>query len=200
MELLTNTVGQIASPISPLAIYGIVALLITIENGLIFGFFFPGDSLILAAGIVSGVYFDIDIRVIVATATVAAFIGSQIGYLIGSKFGKVLERNQNSPSIQSSVARSRKFYEASPGFSVFISNFVPGLRIFVAVIAGNRKMNKFIFLLSNLLGSFTWASAISLIGYKLAEIDWVHENTFLVVAGLFMVSSGASIVNFFRAL
>jgi membrane-associated protein len=200
MELLNNTIGQIASPIAPLAIYGIVALLIIIENGLIFGFFFPGDSLILAAGILSGIYFDIDIRVIVATATVAAFMGSQVGYLIGNKFGKTLERKQNSPAIQNSVTRSQKFFEVSPVLSVFASNFVPGLRIFVAVIAGNRKMNKFSFLVSNFIGSFVWATAISLIGYKLAEIDWVHENAFVVVAGLFLVSSGASMVNFFRAL
>jgi len=46
----------------------------------------------------------------------------------------------------------------------------------------------------------TWATAISLIGYKLAEIDWIHGNTLKVVAGLFLISSGASIVNFFRAL
>lgn len=200
MELLNNTIGQIPSPISPLVIYGIVALLIIIENGLIFGFFFPGDSLILAAGIFSGVYLDVDIRVIVITASVAAFTGSQAGYLIGSKFGHAVERKQNSPSVQNSVMRSRKFYEASPGFSVFISNFVPGLRIFVAIIAGNRKMNKFNFLISNLFGSFTWATAISLLGYKLAEINWVHENAFKVAAGLFLASSGASIINFFRAL
>jgi membrane-associated protein len=200
MELLNNTIGQIESPVSPLAIYGIVALLIIIENGLIFGFFFPGDSLILAAGILSGVYFDIDIRIIVATVTFAAFVGSQIGYLIGNKFGKTLERNKNSPGIQSSVTRSQKFFAASPAFSVFASNFVPGLRIFVALIAGNRKMNKFTFLVANLFGSFTWGVTISLIGYKLAEIDWVHENAFLVVAGLFFASSGASIVNFFRTL
>jgi membrane-associated protein len=200
MELLTNTVGQIASPISPLAIYGIVALLIIVENGLIFGFFFPGDSLILAAGIFSGVYFDIDIRVIVATAAVASFIGSQIGYLIGFKFGTNLQEKLNSPSIQNSIKKSQKYYDQSPGLSVLISNFVPGLRIFVAVIAGNRKMNKPLFFVSNLVGSFVWATAISLIGYKLAEINWVHDNAFIVLAGLFMVSSGASMVNYFRAL
>ncbi len=200
MELLNNTIGQIESPVSPLAVYGIIALLIIIENGLFFGFFFPGDSLILAAGILSGVYFDIDIRVVVITAITAAFMGSQIGYLIGHNFGKTLERNQNSPAIQNSVKRSQNFYELSPAFSVFASNFVPGLRIFVAAIAGTRKMNRFTFLLSNFFGSFVWATAISLIGYKLAEINWVHENAFLVVAGLFLASSGASIVNFFRAL
>jgi membrane-associated protein len=142
MELLTNTVGQIALPISPLAVYGTVALLIIIENGLIFGFFFPGDSLILAAGVISGVYFDVDIRVVVITASVAAFIGSQIGYLIGNKYGQTLERKQNSPSVQNSIKKSQKYYEQSAGLSVLVSNFVPGLRIFVAVIAGNRKMNK----------------------------------------------------------
>lgn len=200
MELLTNTVGQIPSPISPLFIYGTIALLIIIENGLIFGFFFPGDSLILAAGIFAGVYFDVDLRVIILTATAASFIGSQIGYLIGSRFGSTLERKQNSPSIQNSIVRARKYYEQSPGLSVLISNFVPGLRIFVAVIAGNRKMNKFVFFASNLVGSFVWATAISLVGYTFAEIDWIHSHAFVVLAGLFLVSSGASMVNFFRAL
>jgi membrane-associated protein len=200
MESLTNTVGQIPSPISPLAVYGVVALLIIIENGLIFGFFFPGDSLILAAGILSGVYFDIDLRIIVLTASVASFIGSQVGYLIGNKFGNTLERKQNSPSIQNSIIKSQKYFEQSPGLSVLISNFVPGLRIFVAVIAGNRRMNKFKFFASNLAGSFLWATTISVVGYKLAEIGWVHSHAFIVVAGLFLLSSGASMVGFFRAL
>lgn len=200
MPLLTNTVGQIALPISPLAIYGTLALLIIIENGLIFGFYFPGDSLILAAGILSGVYFDVDLRAIVAAAVIASFIGSQIGYLIGNKFGQTLERKQNSPGIQNAIKKSQKYYEQTAGLSVLISNFVPGLRVFVAVIAGNRGMNKFYFFISNLVGSFAWAVTISLIGYKLAEIDWVHDHAFVVVAGLFLASSGASIINFFRAL
>lgn len=200
MELLTNTVGQIASPISPIAIYGVVALLIIIENGLIFGFFFPGDSLILAAGIFAGVYFDVDIRVIVVIATTSSFLGSEIGYFIGGKFGGTLERKQNSPSIQNSIKKSQRYYEQSSGMSVLISNFIPGLRIFIAIIAGNRKMNKFNFIISNLFGSFIWATTISLVGYKLAEIDWVHDNAFIVLAALFLISSGASIVNFFRAL
>lgn len=200
MELLTNTVGQVASPVSPIAIYGIVALLIIIENGLIFGFFFPGDSLVLAAGVLSGVYFDVDIRVIVGTAVVASFIGSHIGYIIGEKYGQSLDKKQNSPSIQNSIRKSKKYYEQSPGLSVLVSNFIPGLRTFVSVIAGTRKMNKFNFFVSNFLGSIAWATAISFLGYKLAEIDFIHENPMIVVAAFFMISSGASIVTFFQAL
>jgi len=197
---LDTDLGQVSSPVIPLVIYLIIALLIIIENGLVFGFFFPGDTLLLAAGILSGSYSDLDFRWVVATAITASIVGSQIGYLIGRKYGKVLEKNKNSPSIQSAINFSHKYYGKSEGLSVLISNFLPGMRIFIPIIAGNHKMGRVRFSIANLLGSISWAGLITFIGYALTSFAIVQENPMIILAGLFTVSSFASIVNFFNSL
>lgn len=197
---LDTDLGQTLSPILPLAIYLTLALLIVIENGLIIGFFFPGDALLLAAGVIAGSYSDIDMRVIVVIAVSASFVGSQLGYLIGNKFGSILEKNKNAPSIQNAIAMSHKYYAKSEGSAVLVANFVPGMRIFIPIIAGNHKMGRIRFALANILGSITWAGALTFIGYAFTSIASIQENPLIVVAALFTVSSGASIVNFFRSM
>lgn len=197
---LDSGTGQLISPVLPIAIYLTIALLVVIENGLVFGFFLPGDLLLISAGVLAGAYSDIDLTIIIATAVVASIVGSQIGYLIGNKFGGVLARNKNTPSIQNAIALSHRRYADSEVLAVFISNFVPGLRIFIPIIAGNHGMNKFRFLVANILGSITWAALMTAVGYAFSSITSVRENPFIVFAALFLVASGVSIVNFFRSL
>lgn len=197
---LDSDLGQVSSPVIPLAIYLTISLLIIIENGLVIGFFFPGDTLLIAAGILAGSYSDLDFRWVVATAIGASIVGSQIGYLIGLKYGKVLEKNRNAPSIQSAINFSHKYYQKSEGLSVLISNFLPGMRIFIPIIAGSQKMGRFRFAIVNLLGSISWAGLITFIGYALTSFTIVQENPMIILAGLFTISSFASIVNFFNSL
>jgi len=177
-----------------------IALLIVIENGLVFGFFFPGDALLLGAGVIAGSYIDIDIRLVVIIAVSASIVGSQIGYFIGDRFGQVLEKNKNSPSIQGAISLSHKYFQKSEGLTVLVSNFVPGLRVFIPIIAGNHKMGRLRFVVANILGSLAWAVLFSVLGYIFTRITSIQENPLIVIAALFLVSSGASIVNFFRSM
>lgn len=197
---LDTHAGQTISPITPLAIYITIAVLIVIENGLVFGFFFPGDALLLGSGVIAGSYLDIDIRVVVIVAVAASIVGSQIGYFIGDRFGQLLEKNKNSPSIQSAISLSHKYFQKSEGLTVLVSNFVPGLRVFIPIIAGNHKMGRFRFTIANVLGSFAWAGIFSVLGYIFTRITSIQENPLVVIAAIFLISSGASIVNFFRSM
>jgi membrane-associated protein len=200
MEILSNNNIQLISPVAPIIIFLLVAVLIIIENGLIFGFFFPGDSLLLAAGVLAGSYSDVDLQTLIIVVVLASFLGSELGYQVGKRYGKNLIKNQNSGNIEDSLERSHNLFNLNRGFAVFVSNFIPGLRIFISIIAGNEKMNRVQFFIANLFGSIAWASVLTIIGFKLAEIDIVGENPFIIVALLFAISSFASIVNFFRNL
>jgi len=197
---LDTDVGQLISPIAPLAIYLTIAFLIIMENGLVFGFFFPGDVLMLGAGVVAGSYTDIDIRWVVVVSVAASIVGSQIGYWIGRRFGSVLERKANSPGIQKAINLSHKYFEESQGLSVLAANFIPGLRVFIPIIAGNHKMGRVKFLGANIIGSVAWAGIFTVIGYVFTRIDLVQENPLIVLAALFTISSIASIVNFFNSM
>lgn len=188
------------SPVLPIAIYAVVALLVVIETGLIFGFFFPGDLLLLAAGVLAGSYRDVSLISVLLVAAVASFTGSQAGFFIGGKFGKILIRNDNPPSVENSIARSKAYLTNGGWVTVLFANFLPGLRSFVPVVAGQIAMGKIKYVTANVIGSIAWASAFTGLGYKFAEFHAVRESPFVVVAALFLISSGASIVNYMRAL
>lgn len=188
------------SPVIPIAIYAVIALIVVIETGLIFGFFFPGDLLLLAAGILAGSYRDMSLMNVLLAAAVASFLGSQTGFFIGGKFGSVVIRNENPPSVDHSIARSKEFLAKGGWVAVLFANFLPGLRSFVPVVAGQIAMNKLKYLSANAVGSIAWASAFTYLGYKLAEFTSIRESPYVVVAALFLISSGASIVNYMKAL
>ena len=198
-----NTIEHSAlplSPVIPIAIYAVVALIVVIETGLIFGFFFPGDLLLLAAGILAGSYRDVSLTSVLLAAGLASFLGSQTGFFIGGKFGRIVIRNENPPSVDQSIMRSKEFLTKGGWVTVLFANFLPGLRSFVPVVAGQIAMNKFKYLSANAIGSIAWASAFTSVGYKLAEFSSVRESPFVVLAALFLISSGASIFNYMRAL
>jgi len=193
-------IGQVASPIIPLAIYLGLALIIIIENGLIFGFFLPGDLLLIAAGVFAGGYSDIDFKVILLISIAASTIGSQTGYFIGARFGKVLEKNQNTPSIANAIKLSHKVFTKSQVSAVLICNFIPGMRIFTPIIAGKRHMNRSTFTIANISGSVAWSGIFTSVGFALSSIDPVRENPFIVLAAFFLLASSISMANFFRSL
>jgi membrane-associated protein len=197
---LDSGIGQVASPILPLAIYLGIALIVVIENGLIFGFFLPGDLLLIAAGVFAGGYTDIDLKIIILTTITASMIGSQTGYFIGERFGKVLEKNQNTPSIANAIKLSHKVFTKSQVGAVLICNFIPGMRIFTPIIAGKRHMNRFTFTIVNIFGSVAWSGVFTSVGFALSSIDPVRENPFIVLAAFFLLASSLSMANFFRSL
>lgn len=94
------------SPVPPAGIYAVIAILVIIEMGLVFGFFFPGDFLLLAGGILAGSYSDITWREVAITVAVASFVGSELGFFIGKRFGFVFTRNDNPPSIEKTIAKA----------------------------------------------------------------------------------------------
>ena len=183
-----------------MAIYAVLAILIVIEIGLVFGYFFPGDFLLLAVGILAGSYADISLTTTISVAVVASFLGAELGFFIGKKYGFVLTRNNNPPNIVKTIEKAKRYLVASDWLTVLASNFIPGMRSFVPVIAGQGCMGRIKYLLANAFGSIAWGSAITFIGYKLASITAIQESPFVIVAGLFLVSSGASIVSYFKAM
>lgn len=97
------------SPITPFIFYLVVSGIIFIETGLLFGFFLPGDSILFSAGLVAATRTDINIVILVFLIFLAAFIGDQVGYVLGRKIGRPYLERRKSARVHRMIVRSENF-------------------------------------------------------------------------------------------
>ncbi|MBU6380759.1 MAG: DedA family protein [Acidobacteria bacterium] len=197
MELL-GTFDEQFSSLAPVIFYLIVGAIVFIETGLLFGFFLPGDSVLFSAGLVAAAHGDIDITLLVAIIFMAAFIGDQVGFVLGRKVGRPYLDKRKSPRVQRMIARSEAFYEKTGWWAVVAARFFPWIRTFVPPIAGISRMNYYRFLSANALGALLWGVGITLSGYYAATIPWVKTSSYAIAAFFIMASIVSGIVNYLR--
>jgi len=186
------------SPVAPFLFYLVIGIIIFIETGLLIGFFLPGDSLLFSAGLVASARDDVNIVILISVIFLAAFIGDQVGYVIGRKLGRPYLERKNSPRMQKMLARSERFYERYGWWSVVIARYIPWVRTFVPPIAGTVKMNYYKFLSANALGALLWGVGITLAGYYSGSIPWVKDISYALAAFFISASLIAAFRNYLR--
>jgi membrane-associated protein len=186
------------SPVAPFLFYVVIAGIIFIETGLLLGFFLPGDSLLFSAGLVAAARDDINIVFLILIIFLAAFIGDQVGYVIGRKVGRPYLEKHKSKRMQAMLARSERFYERYGWWSVVIARYIPWVRTFVPPIAGTVKMNYYKFLSANALGAFLWGVGITLAGYYSGSISWVKDISYALAALFISGSLISAFINYRR--
>jgi len=139
------------------------------ETGLFFGFIFPGESMLITAGVLAAAgYFDI--RVLSLLFFVAAVSGDSFGYYTGRRFGRGVFSRQDSWFFHKShVERAEAFYQAHGAKAIVFSRFIPVVRSLTPILAGIGRMHYARFMVFNVLGAFLWAVALTLGGYYLAS-------------------------------
>ena len=149
----------------------LVCGIIFAETGLLVGFFLPGDSMLFTAGLlVATGTIQVNILVLTALIIVAAIIGNQVGFLIGSKAGPALFNRPNSRLFKhENVESAHAFFEKHGGKSLILARFVPIIRTFVPVIAGVAEMSKRKFFIYNVIGAVLWGGGVTLLGYLLGR-------------------------------
>jgi membrane-associated protein len=186
------------SPIAPFLFYVVIAGIIFVETGLLIGFFLPGDSLLFSAGLVAAARDDINIAFLVFSIFLAAFIGDQVGYVIGRKVGRPYLEKHKSKRMQKMLVKSEKFYERYGWWSVVIARYIPWVRTFVPPIAGTVKMNYYKFLSANALGALLWGIGITLAGYYSGSIPWVRDISYGLAIFFISASLIAALRNYLR--
>jgi len=186
------------SPVAPFLFYIVIAGLVFIETGLLFGFFLPGDSLLFSAGLVAAARTDINIVILVLLVFLAAFIGDQVGYVLGRKIGRPYFQRRNSKQMQKMLAKSERFYERYGWWSVVIARYIPWVRTFVPPIAGTVKMNYYKFLTANALGALLWGSGITLAGFYSGSIPWVKNISYGLATFFIGTSLISALFNYLR--
>jgi membrane-associated protein len=149
------------------------------ETGLFVGFFLPGDSLLLTAGIYlkdkpEGFY-NLHYLIVVLLIVAASVIGNQVGYWFGRTAGPHLyKRNDSWYYKKKHLMKAQEFYEKYGKGTIFLAKFLPIIRTFAPIVAGIVKMDRSTFFLYNLLGSIAWVISMVLGGYFLEA--WVRRR------------------------
>ncbi len=173
---------ELTNPESIIHHGGLVLLLLVIfaENGLVVGFFLPGDSLIFLAGLICGTKPDllgIDITTLTISMFLAAVVGSLFGYVFGRRVGpRLFERKDSILFKRKYLDITQSFYAKHGGKTLVLGRFLPIIRTFAPIIAGVIRVPVPTFMFFNVLGGALWISSLSLIGYFLGTQFPAIEN------------------------
>lgn len=164
---LLNTLKQ---PEFTLAAFIALNIIVFVETGLLVGFFLPGDSLLVTAGVVASMA-DWDLPLLLGTLSVSAIVGDSVGYSIGLKAGpRIFNREKSWLFKKDHLLKAQAFYEKHGGKTIIIARFVPIIRTFAPVVAGVGKMEYRRFVAFNVIGGIGWVFSMVLVGYFLTEL------------------------------
>lgn len=157
----------------------ILLLVVFAETGLFIGFFFPGDSLLFAAGIyaddLAKEFFGVHWIVIMIMVMIASVLGNMVGYWFGRKTGPLLyERKETWLFKKKHLIRAKAFYDKYGKGTIFLAKFLPIIRTFAPIVAGMVKMERAVFMLYNIIGSVCWVATMMLSGHFLEK--WVQRK------------------------
>ena len=151
------------------------------ETGLMVGFFLPGDSLLVTAGVFAA-NGRLNIWWLNVLLVAAAIVGDTVGYWIGRKAGPALFNRPRSRFFNPAhLRRAHDFYEKHGGKTIILARFMPIVRTFAPVVAGMGKMEYRRFLSFNVFGGLLWVVSMTLIGYYLGQFAWVKKNIEIVI-------------------
>lgn len=165
----------------PIFAYLILAAIVFAESGLFFGFFLPGDSLLVTAGLLATQgYFNIALLAILLS--ICAILGDSVGYWMGGRFGRRFFPKKH-------LLRAEKFYKKHGGKAIVLARFVPIIRTFAPIAAGLAKMEYKRFLSFNIFGGIGWATGMLLVGFFLGRtIPNVDHYLLPIILGIVFIS------------
>jgi membrane-associated protein len=158
------------------ALVGVV-LVVFVETGLLFPLL-PGDSLLFTAGaLVAQDALDFPLWLLCVLLFLAAFLGDQVAYLIGSKAGpRLFARPDSRVFKQTYVDQTYAYFDRYGGRTVILARFVPIVRTYAPVAAGVGGMRYRTFVSYNVIGAFVWGVGITVLGFALGTVSFVREN------------------------
>ncbi len=179
-EFLSQMISNLGIPI--------VVAIVFVETGLLLGFFLPGDSLLITAGVLTsssaiGGRPLIDLTALMIATIFAAVIGDQCGYYLGHRSGVLVEKNAK-PRIKKLLAEAKDFFAEYGAASIIYARFIPIMRTFVPFAAGLSKMPFQFFLKLNIFGGIGWVVSMVLIGHYLGKssfADQLHKIILVVI-------------------
>jgi membrane-associated protein len=178
----------------------LVCVIVFIETGFFVGFFLPGDSLLVVAGVFAGAG-NLDLAKLLLLVPMCAIVGDQIGYWIGRQAGQALYRREDSFVFRKRhLERAHEFYEKYGGKTVIMARFMPVVRTFCPPVAGAAMMPYCRYLTFDIFGGILWVGSMILSGYFLGRQDKnIGAHIHYVIAVVIFLSLLPPIISVLRA-
>jgi membrane-associated protein len=179
---------------------GLTAIIFA-ETGLLIGFFLPGDSLIVTAGLLCATMGVMNVWLLGLLLTVASVIGNAVGYEVGKNVGPRLFTREDSILFNKKhLYRASQFYEKHGGKTIIIARFMPIVRTFVPVVAGMGRMNYRRYTMYNIIGGIGWIWSMLLIGYFLGRyIPGVEKHIEIMILAIIFLSLLPGLIGWWRS-
>jgi membrane-associated protein len=178
----------------------LVCIIVFVETGFFVGFFLPGDSLLVTAGVfaAAGV---VPLKWLLLPVMLCAIVGDQIGYWIGRAAGMALYRREDTLFFRKQhLVRAHNFYETYGGKTVILARFVPIIRTFCPPVAGAAQMPYFRYLVYDFFGGILWVGTMILGGYFLGRsIPNISQRIHYVILAVVFLSVLPVIISLLRA-
>lgn len=178
-----------------------LTIIIFAETGLLVGFFLPGDSLLVTAGLLAAdPAFGLNVWLLGLILTVAAIVGDTVGYHVGKATGPRIFTRENSLFFHKDhLLKAQAFYEKHGGKTIIIARFMPIVRTFAPVVAGVGQMRYASFLAYNVVGGVLWIWSMLITGYVLAKtVPGVAQHVEKVILVVVFLSILPGIIAWWR--
>ena len=189
-----------------------ITFIVFAETGLLVGFLLPGDTLLVITGLLTfagtmtenGQGINIPIYWVALAIGFAAFLGGEVGYLIGHKVGpRIFERKESGLFSVENVKRTNGFFERFGGLAVIVARFVPIVRTFAPVAAGVGHMNYRRYSLYNAVGALLWGGGLTFGGFLLGYIpplaDFVTHYIDIILLGAVLIAVVPTVFHYIQS-
>jgi membrane-associated protein len=180
----------IINNLGSLAVFGVAAI-IFFETATILGSFLPGDSLLFILGLTLGTWLtDYPFAAALLTVSLAAILGSQVGFYVGLKTGPRLFRRKDGLIFNhKTLERTEAFFTRYGARAIILARFVPVLRALIPMLVAMTNFDARRFLKLNIMGGLAWVVGVMTAGFLLGHIPFVDQHVELFVLGFVVLSS-----------
>lgn len=186
----------------PVTVWVVVLAFVFVECAFIVGLFLPGDSLLLAAGVVLAQEGqEASAWMLAFVATAAAVGGNQVGYLVGRYTGtRILARRGGRILNRANLERASAFFERWGFWSILVARWVPWVRTLAPMVAGAARMDNRRYIAANALGALCWVPTLLLLGYYGASlldgVPWLKSAAAIVAVTAIVLGTAFGLYRF----
>jgi membrane-associated protein len=180
--------------------YIILFTIVFVETGLVIMPLLPGDSLLFAAGALAAANPNgLNILIVIPLLIVAALLGDNVNYFVGSVFGKQIKQRERILFLKRShLEKTEAYYAKWGGRTVIIARFIPIVRTVAPFVAGAGSMNYKTYIKFCIIGAILWVVGVSMLGYTFGNLEIIKNNFETVIFAIILISILPPIVEYIR--